>query len=224
MKKDAKNEMACLAIEERIFDGEEQAAVNARELWKALGSKQEFANWIKDRIADFKEGQDFTVDKFINGRNERGRFASKEYYITLDVAKHLAMLERNDAGRKIRQYFIEVEKEYRRKTETPRPEQIVAGMVKKLGWEEVANRLSMYEMAMEYFPKNALGTLAEDGRVRGTVRRGSNPVRGERPATVITQHHLDLFDFAQEHGMLVLVDEDKTSTFYAPVARVVCGG
>lgn len=224
MEKDAKKEITCLAIEERIFDGEEQASVNARELWKALGSKQEFANWIKDRIADFKEGQDFTVDKFINGRNERGRFASKEYYITLDVAKHLAMLERNDAGRKIRQYFIEAEKEYRRKAETPRPEQIVAGMVKKLGWEEVANRLSMYEMAMEYFPKNALGTLTGDGKIRGTVRRGSNPVRGGRPATVITQHQLDLFDFAQEHGMLVLVDEDKTSTFYAPVARVVCGG
>lgn len=223
MKKDAKNEMTCLAIEERIFDGEEQAAVNARELWKALGSKRQFGNWIKERLSDFVDGQDYTINKIVNGEN-RGRFAPTEYYITLDVAKHLAMLERNDAGRKIRQYFIEVEKEYRRKTETPRPEQIVAGMVKKLGWEEVANRLSMYEMAMEYFPKNALGTLAEDGRVRGTVRRGSNPVRGGRPATVITQHQLDLFDFAQEHGMLVLVDEDKTSTFYAPVARVVCGG
>lgn len=223
MKKDAKNEMTCLAIEERIFDGEEQAAVNARELWKALGSKRQFGNWIKERLSDFVDGQDYTINKIVNGEN-RGRFAPTEYYITLDVAKHLAMLERNDAGRKIRQYFIEIEKEYRRKAETPRPEQIVAGMVKKLGWEEVANRLSMYEMAMEYFPKNALGTLAEDGRVRGTVRRGSNPVRGGRPATVITQHQLDLFDFAQEHGMLVLVDEDKTSTFYAPVARVVCGG
>ena len=223
MKKDAKKEMSCFAIEERIFDGEEQAAVNARELWKALGSKRQFGNWIKERLSDFVDGQDYTINKIVNGEN-RGRFAPTEYYITLDVAKHLAMLERNDAGRKIRQYFIEIEKEYRRKAETPRPEQIVAGMVKKLGWEEVANRLSMYEMAMEYFPKNALGTLTGDGRVRGTVRRGSNPVRGGRPATAVTQHQLDLFDFAQEHGMLVLVDEDKTSTFYAPVARVVCGG
>lgn len=223
MGKDAKNGPACLAIEGRIFDGEEQAAVNARELWKALGSKRQFGNWIKERLSDFVDGQDYTINKIVNGEN-RGRFAPTEYYITLDVAKHLAMLERNDAGRKIRQYFIEVEKEYRRKAETPRPEQIIAGMIKKLGLAEVANRLSMYEIAMEYFPKNALGTLAGDGRVRGTVRRGSNPVRGGRPATVITQHQLDLFDFAQEHGMLVLVDEDKTSTFYAPVARVVCGG
>nr|DAK88775.1 MAG TPA: hypothetical protein [Caudoviricetes sp.] len=33
MGKDAKNGPACLAIEWRIFDGEEQASVNARELW-----------------------------------------------------------------------------------------------------------------------------------------------------------------------------------------------
>ena len=223
MKKDAKNEMPCLAIEGRIFDGEEQASVNARELWKALGSKRQFGNWIKERLSDFVDGQDYTINKIVNGEN-RGRFAPTEYYITLDVAKHLAMLERNDAGRKIRQYFIEVEKEYRRKAETPRPEQIIAGMIKKLGLAEVANRLSMYEIAMEYFPKNELGTLTGDGKVRGTVRRGSNPVRGGRPATAVTQHQLDLFEFAQEHGMLMLVDDDKTSTFYAPVARVVCGG
>ena len=223
MKKDAKNEMPCLAIEGRIFDGEEQASVNARELWKALGSKRQFGNWIKERLSDFVDGQDYTINKIVNGEN-RGRFAPTEYYITLDVAKHLAMLERNYAGRKIRQYFIEVEKEYRRKAETPRPEQIIAGMIKKLGLAEVANRLSMYEIAMEYFPKNELGTLTGDGKVRGTVRRGSNPVRGGRPATAVTQHQLDLFEFAQEHGMLMLVDDDKTSTFYAPVARVVCGG
>ena len=223
MKKDAKNEMPCLAIEGRIFDGEEQASVNARELWKALGSKRQFGNWIKERLSDFVDGQDYTINKIVNGEN-RGRFAPTEYYITLDVAKHLAMLERNDAGRKIRQYFIEIEKEYRRKAETPRPEQIIAGMIKKLGLAEVANRLSMYEIAMEYFPKNELGTLTGDGKVRGTVRRGSNPVRGGRPATAVTQHQLDLFEFAQEHGMLMLVDDDKTSTFYAPVARVVCGG
>ena len=223
MKKDAKNEMPCLAIEGRIFDGEEQASVNARELWKALGSKRQFGNWIKERLSDFVDGQDYTINKIVNGEN-RGRFAPTEYYITLDVAKHLAMLERNYAGRKIRQYFIEIEKEYRRKAETPRPEQIIAGMIKKLGLAEVANRLSMYEIAMEYFPKNELGTLTGDGKVRGTVRRGSNPVRGGRPATAVTQHQLDLFEFAQEHGMLMLVDDDKTSTFYAPVARVVCGG
>lgn len=33
--------------------GEEQQTVNARELWKVLGSKREFINWIKDRLEGF---------------------------------------------------------------------------------------------------------------------------------------------------------------------------
>jgi phage anti-repressor protein len=92
-----------------VINGYEQLVVNARELWQKLGSKQEFSNWIKNRIADFTEGVDFTVDKVINGEN-KGRFSATEYTLTLDTAKHLAMLERNENGKKIRQYFIEIER------------------------------------------------------------------------------------------------------------------
>lgn len=89
-------------------------AVNARDLWKFLESKQEFANWIKDRIRKygFLGGVDFTVDKIINGEN-KGRFAANEYFVSLDMAKELAMVENNEQGRKIRRYFIEVEREFR---------------------------------------------------------------------------------------------------------------
>lgn len=38
---------------------------------------------------------------------------SKEYIISLDMAKELAMVENNEQGRKIRRYFIEVEKQFR---------------------------------------------------------------------------------------------------------------
>ncbi len=33
----------------------------------------------------------------------------KEYYLTIDMAQELCMVENNDIGRKIRKYFIEVE-------------------------------------------------------------------------------------------------------------------
>ena len=103
------------------LNGDKITAVNARDLWKFLESKQEFANWIKDRIRKygFKEGLDFTVDKIINGENKgrfaanKGRFAANEYLITLDMAKELAMVENNERGRQARQYFIEVEKRFR---------------------------------------------------------------------------------------------------------------
>lgn len=97
-------------IEESVIGSEKRKTVNARDLWKALGSKRQFGNWIEYRLSEFIEGQDFTVNNFVNGRDSSGRFTAKEYFLTLDVAKHLAMLERNEQGRKIRQYFIEIEK------------------------------------------------------------------------------------------------------------------
>lgn len=80
--------------------------VNARELWNKLGVKKDFSDWIKNRLDGFSEGLDFST---IQGKSTGGR-PSSEYYLTLDTAKHICMLERNEKGRQIRQYFIEVEK------------------------------------------------------------------------------------------------------------------
>jgi phage anti-repressor protein len=104
--------MEIISIKKSVINGEEQMSVNARELWQTLESKQEFSTWIKNRLTDFEKDIDYTVHKIMNGEN-KGRFAAIEYTLTLDTAKHLAMLERNEIGKKIRQYFIEVEKEYR---------------------------------------------------------------------------------------------------------------
>ena len=113
-------------ITRTTINDEEVNAVNARELWQKLESKQRFADWIKDRLEGFSDGQDFTVHKIMKG--EDGRFRPTEYIISLDVAKHIAMLERNEQGRKIRQYFIEVEKQYRQKEteKLPTPEVLMA--------------------------------------------------------------------------------------------------
>lgn len=95
------------SVMEGHIDGELVQTVNARELYAFLESKQEFANWIRNRIEQysFVEGRDFTVDKFINGRATQ-----IDYYVSLDMAKELAMVERNEKGKQARQYFIECER------------------------------------------------------------------------------------------------------------------
>lgn len=94
------------------YDGKQ--AVNARELHEKLGNKKQFANWIQLRIEQygFVENQDFQVfnQKVKNSNGGRSR---KEYALSLDMAKELCMVESNDAGRRIRKYFIEVEKKAR---------------------------------------------------------------------------------------------------------------
>ena len=101
-----------IAISQTTINGESVNTVNARELWEKLGSKRQFGNWIKEKLSDFEEGIDYTINKIVNGEKD-GKFKPKEYTITLDTAKHLAMLERNETGKKIRQYFIEAEKRFR---------------------------------------------------------------------------------------------------------------
>lgn len=86
--------------------------VNARDLHEALGVGKDFSNWVKDRIGqyDFAENVDFVV--YANsGENPNGGRPAREYAISLDMAKELCMVERNDAGRAARRYYIECEKQ-----------------------------------------------------------------------------------------------------------------
>ncbi|UZR99816.1 antA/AntB antirepressor family protein [Chondrinema litorale] len=81
--------------------------VDARELHQFLESKRDFSNWITQRINryGFIDGEDFTT----NLLKSTGGRPSKEYYLTFDMAKELAMVENNDRGRQARRYFIEAE-------------------------------------------------------------------------------------------------------------------
>lgn len=79
--------------------------INARELHIALKNKRKFADWIKQRIEHYKflRYQDFfTFHNFVK-HDQKDNLGSKmkEYYITIDMAKELCMVENNEVGRKI---------------------------------------------------------------------------------------------------------------------------
>lgn len=86
---------------------EEVNSVNLRDVHAFLGSKQQFGDWAKDRVEGFSEGVDFTI--FHNSMKNSGR-PQKDYIVTIDTAKHISMVERNDKGKQLRQYFIDCEK------------------------------------------------------------------------------------------------------------------
>jgi phage anti-repressor protein len=98
-----------IVISKAEIGGGEVNTVNARDLHAFLESKQEFASWIKNRIEQygFVEGVDFIkFDSFIKS-DSRARI---EYALTIDMAKEISMVERNEKGKQARQYFIECER------------------------------------------------------------------------------------------------------------------
>lgn len=97
-------------------------AVNARELHTFLQNKRQFSDWIKQRIAeyDFIENQDF-VSFSQNCEKPKGGRPTTEYAITLDMAKEISMVERNEQGKMARRYFIECERVARQVMTAPMP-------------------------------------------------------------------------------------------------------
>ena len=148
-----------------VIGGEEVNAVNARELWTFLESKQKFADWIKNRIAEynFEEEKDF----FINLGKSHGR-PSKEYFITLDMAKELAMVENNERGKQARQYFIEVEKRFRKTAINA--EALVAAILPTV--RENERLRARLEIAQHFMPLGKPGDLNHKGIPKMQFRRG----------------------------------------------------
>ena len=157
-------------ITKATINNEEVNAVNARELHEKLEVKTQFKDWMPRRIEEFgfEEGRDFTVLKNEHGRNVSGKFSSKEYIISLDMAKELAMVENNEQGRKIRQYFIEVEKNARKFSEAVAAQ--VSAMIPVIRENE---RLRFQlDFARHFLPQGKPGELNEQGVPKTQFRRG----------------------------------------------------
>lgn len=102
--------MTNILITKNVLNNQQKETVNARDLHSFLESKQDFSTWIKNRLQDFEENIDFVSFHKIVER-ETGATTKIDYYITIETAKHLAMLERNEKGKEVRKYFIAKEKE-----------------------------------------------------------------------------------------------------------------
>lgn len=103
----------------------QEPIVNGRELHEVLGIKTDYKKWF-DRMCEygFTENIDFcTVSQkcpIANG----GYQERLDHAIKLDMAKEIAMIQRNEKGKRVRQYFIQVDKDFNS------PEKIMARALK----------------------------------------------------------------------------------------------
>ncbi|HEL1583653.1 TPA: phage antirepressor KilAC domain-containing protein [Streptococcus suis] len=90
----------------------QEPVVSGRQLHEALEVKTPYSMWF-DRMVEygFTENQDFLLNNFVK-QTGRGGHNKVDHIIKLDMAKEIAMIQRTERGKQVRQYFIQVEKDF----------------------------------------------------------------------------------------------------------------
>ena len=88
-----------------------EKVVYGSELHRILEISTPYRTWVERRLdeCDAIENEDYEAVQICTPSGQ----SKKEHVISLNTAKEMAMLERNDVGKRVRKYFIEVENRYK---------------------------------------------------------------------------------------------------------------
>lgn len=134
-----------IQITKNTINGVEINSINARELHSSLEVKKAFTTWINTALenAGAIENEDFTKLKC----SLEGSGYQYDYILTLDMAKHIAMMSKVPKSKVIRDYFIQIEKSYHQQNKIlTTSEQII---LLAQGHQEVEQRLTQIEHKIE---------------------------------------------------------------------------
>lgn len=100
----------------KITYNNDRPAVSARDLHDFLEVGARYNDWFP-RMCEygFAEGDDFNLLKIERVQNEGGRMVTRtvdDAVLTIDMAKELCMIQRNEKGKQARQYFLQIEKDW----------------------------------------------------------------------------------------------------------------
>lgn len=97
----------------KVDFSKERPAVSARELHEFLGVETPYHKWFP-RMCEygFSENEDYTVTDIFVHNPAGGPQSMKDAVVSIDMAKEICMLQRNEKGKQARQYFLQLEKDW----------------------------------------------------------------------------------------------------------------
>ena len=105
-----------------------EPTVSARELHKTVGSTERFSSWFERQLQfGFVENEDYTTVKVLTEVQNNGGVQERElidHNLSVDMAKQICMVQKNEKAREVRQYLIDLEKAWNT------PEQVMARALK----------------------------------------------------------------------------------------------
>ena len=175
----------------------DRITLSARELHEFLGIGTQYTKWF-DRMSEygFYENVDYQAisQKRLTAQGNETTYIDHE--ITLDMAKEIAMIQRSDKGKEVRQYFLELERRWNspeavmnRALEYSR-KQVKALMEEKQGLIEENNQLKPKALFAD-----AVSTSNESiliGQLAKLIRQNGYEIGQNR-----------LFEYLRENGYLI---------------------
>ncbi|KIN82152.1 antA/AntB antirepressor family protein [Clostridium botulinum] len=173
-----------------------EVIISGRELHEFLEVKTRYNDWFERMISyGFVENTDFIAitQKRVTAQGNETTYT--DHAIKLDMAKELAMIQRNEKGRQARKYFIAVEKAWNS------PEMIMKRAL------EIANRnvenlkLENEEQKKQLQEQKPKVLFAE------AVENSEDIILVKEMATILTQHGFEvgqnqLFTYLRKYGYL----------------------
>lgn len=192
----------------KIDYSNDNPVVSARELHEFLEVGTLYKDWFpRMREYGFTEGQDFNLLKIERVQNEGGRVVSRtvvDAAITIDMAKEICMLQRNEKGKQARQYFIQLEKDWNS------PEKVMARALKIA--DQKIKRLEVENEAMK--PKALFANSVASSKT--TILVGEMAKLLKQNGVDIGQNRL--FEWLRNNGYLI---RRKGSDYNMPTQRAM---
>lgn len=176
----------------------DRITLSARELYEFLDVKSNFTTWI-ERMAEYGFTENVDYRELIPKMEKnptRGR-PLKDYEITLDMAKEIAMLQRSEKGKQCRQYFIEVEKKWKKQTQYKLPMTYKEALLQLVAEVDAREKLELENAELK--PKALFADAITESE--GNINIGTL-------AKLLRQNGIDigrnkLFEWLRDNGYLI---------------------
>lgn len=135
------NKQELVPIQEVQINDKHVQAVSARDLHKFLGVTERFSSWMERQFQyGFEENVDYLGCKVFNTLAKQ---EVQEYYLSLDCAKEISMIQKSDKGKQARKYFIECENQLKQIISLK--DSLLLGILKAEGDVDKALAINAYE-------------------------------------------------------------------------------
>lgn len=178
----------------------ETQTVSARELHQQVGSTERFSSWFDRQLQfGFVENEDYTTVKVLTEVQNNGGVQKRElrdHNLSVDMAKQICMIQKNENARKVRQYLIDLEKAWNT------PEQVMARAL-KIADKQIENLKHSNHLLEQKIKADKPKTIFADA-----VTSSSTSILIGDLAKLLRQNGIQigqkrLFEWMRENGYLV---------------------